>query len=148
MFIDKTKFEHLGTLTNTGSSDLVFHFPQRFQGKRIVLVATTASTVQGTVTVKKNGTSVGTFKNPAATAAHKVVYADIGNDGGGNSVSTIDGSTLNSGGETFIQFNPGDYLTLTPANTANTGVYEAYVEGIPEGLNEAVEVTEVDFTAA
>jgi hypothetical protein len=147
MFIDKTKFEHLGTLTNTGNTDVVFNFPQRVQVKRIVLIATTASTAAGTITVKKNGTSVGTFANAAVSAVHKAQYADVGSvdpDG----AAGADGSTVYKGGETFIQFEPGDYLTLTPANTASTGVYEAYVEYIPEGLNEAEVATKNAFTAA
>lgn len=146
MFIDKTKFEHIGTLTNTGSTDLEFHFPQRAQVKRIVLIATTAASASGTVTVKKNGTAVGSFPT-GAVVDNALIYADVGHVDPDGAIAA-DGSTIYEGGVTYVQYNAGDYLTLTPANTASTGVYEAYVEYIPEGLNEAEVDTKVVYTAA
>lgn len=148
MFVDKTKFEKIGSLTNTGSTDLVFVFPQRAHVKRVVLIATTPASAQGTITVKKNGTSIGTFKNAASVAAKGVNYADVGNAGNGG-VAQSDGSTLNTGGETYVDFATGDYLTLTPANTASSGVYDVFIEYIPEGLDEVVSsAAKQAFTAA
>jgi hypothetical protein len=147
MFIDKTKFEHLGTFTNTGSTDIEFHFPQRAQVKRIVLACTTAASAAGTVSVDKNGTAIGSFATPATVADNALLYIDIGHvDADGE--TGLDDSTVYKGGVTFVEFDASDYLTLEASGTANSGVYEAYVEYIPEGLNEAEVVTKVAYTAA
>lgn len=147
MFIDKTKFEHVGTFTNTGATDIEFHFPQRAQVKRIVLACTTAATAAGTVNVDKNGVNIGSFATPATVADNALLYIDLGSVDADGSVAS-DGSTIREGGETFVQFNAGDYLTIEASGTANSGVYEAYVEYIPEGLNEAEVVTKVAYTPA
>jgi hypothetical protein len=147
MFIDKTKFEHIGTLTNTGATDVEWHFPEGAQVKRVILVATTAATATSVVNVDKNGTAIGSIAVPTV-ADNGLVYADLGHVDPDGAVSTIDDSLVLKGGVTYRKYAAGDYLTLEASGTANSGVFECYVEYIPEGLNEAEVVTEIVFTPA
>lgn len=121
----------------------------------LVMVCTEVSAGSSIVTVTKrnvddtSSVTLGTFTVPASialNATRRVMLAKSKTA----ATTGADGSTVYDAGTGVIELNPGEELVLTSDGVGTAGIFNVYVEHMPQGVNKrgTFTYTELAFTQA
>ena len=140
MYYDKNKVQNFGSVTVSGTTEVVKEVDEVQYLRRIYGIVTTATTVgSSTVTLALRDTddtptaNIGSFVVPSGLAIGAVVYADVGARQTGPTTAT-DGSTVFDGGDGEIKAVPGQEWVLTPTANGGAGAVNFYLEYVPGGV--------------
>ena len=156
MYYDKTRIDNIGTLTVSGTTELVWAPGQAVKVKRVIMHTSTAVTVaDATVSVKVrdlDGTPTatkGSFVVPfTGSAIDDTLFADIAANQTGPTTAA-DGSTVYAGGAGEIAVGQGEEFVLVSDGGSTAGAVTVYVEYVPEGFNGVDGVgTKLAYTTA
>ena len=144
MFYDKNRVDYVDNLDYAESAEINWEVGQTVYVKRIILVGVELGNGAEEITVEVGdadgggtATEIGTFTIPDAMAVDEVHFANIAERQTGPTTSSIDGSTVYTGGDGLVKVIPGQELRISSTGgTATTGQADVYVEYIPGGFNE------------